>query len=70
VIAGTDHDVAFALAAAAKDLGVILATAEAFGLPAPVSTKTFECYRRAVAAGHGENDIARMVPFALADQAT
>jgi 3-hydroxyisobutyrate dehydrogenase-like beta-hydroxyacid dehydrogenase len=64
-ITGTDNEVAFALSAAAKDLGVIVKSGNSLGLHSEIVAKTLDCYTRAVAAGRGQHDIADIVPFTI-----
>lgn len=64
-ILGTDPSVAFALAAAAKDLDVITESARAAGLTLPIADVTLARYESALAAGRGNKDIVDIVDFAL-----
>ncbi|SDS07663.1 3-hydroxyisobutyrate dehydrogenase [Friedmanniella luteola] len=52
---------AFGLDGGLKDLGLILAAAEARGLPSRLLGAVRDCYATASAAGHGEDDIAAVV---------
>jgi 3-hydroxyisobutyrate dehydrogenase len=52
---------AFGLDGGLKDLGLIVAAAEAQGLPSHLLGAVRDCYATASAAGHGEDDIAAVV---------
>lgn len=64
-IAGMDNEIAFALSAATKDLGVIVESSQSLGLSSAIIGKTLDCYKRATDAGRGENDIAGIVSFTM-----
>ena len=63
-IVGADENVAFTLAAAAKDFDLILATGQSLGLSMPVTANSLDCYKRALKAGHGQMDIVNIVNLA------
>ena len=64
-IRGEDMTVGFSVAGILKDQDLFLAVAEAAGEPLPALAAARENFRAVAAAGHGEEDLARMIALRL-----
>jgi len=64
-IRGEDMTVGFSVAGILKDQDLFLAVAEAVGEPLPALAAARENFRAAASAGHGEEDLARMIAVRL-----
>lgn len=65
VLLDQDHEVAFALSAARKDLNLIVETGRSLGLPVPCASAARATYGTAADAGWGDKDVARLVAFLM-----
>lgn len=61
IILGASTRVGFPVSGVIKDASLFVATAERLGVATPAVSAALESYREALAAGHGEEDLAMMV---------
>ncbi len=62
-ILGQNSEVAFDVTGVRKDLLAMTATAQLLGVPTPTGSAALVAFAAATAAGHGQNDLADLIPY-------